>query len=101
MSVNVSDADGETLSATYSWQVVSNTYSGATLVLDSTMVSPLDSVSCTVSVSDGYGGSVSNTVMVVVENTAPVSAGEKAAPTLVATTDWTPESGVQGHVALT
>ena len=36
----VSDDDGESLTPTYTWTVGSNTYTGDSLQLDSTMVNP-------------------------------------------------------------
>ena len=70
-STTVQDADGETISPSFSWLIGSNSYTGSTLQLDSTMVSPGDGVMCQPHAQDGYGGSATDSVSVVVENTPP------------------------------
>ena len=67
-SASVTDNDGEVLSPSYSWMIGSNTYSGASLDLDPSIVSPNDTVSCTADVFDSYGGSDSMTSSVTVDN---------------------------------
>ena len=77
-SATVSDPDGEQLSPTYSWSNLDTGLvlgSGGSLVLDPTLAQPGDSIQCTATVSDAYGASDSTAVSVMVENTAPVSAG--------------------------
>lgn len=70
-STSVQDADGETVSPSFTWLIGSDTYSGATLQLDSTMVSPGDTIMCQPQAQDGYGGGATDLVSVVVENTPP------------------------------
>ena len=62
--------------------------SGGSLVLDPTLAQPGDSIQCTATVSDAYGASDSTAVSVMVENTAPVSAGVSLTP-LIAYNDST------------
>ena len=68
----VSDDDGESLTPTYTWTIGTNTYTGDSLQLDSTMSAPGDSITCTVDVADGYGGTATDTASVTVTNTDPV-----------------------------
>ena len=67
----VTDDDGETPTIDYEWTIGSTSYSGSSLDLIPSMVSPGDTVSCTASVDDNYGGSDSDTVSLSVENTPP------------------------------
>lgn len=68
----VADDDGESLTPTYTWTIGSNSYTGASLQLDSTMVTPGDTITCTVDVTDGYGGTATDTTTVNANNTNPV-----------------------------
>ena len=68
----VSDDDGETPNLIYEWTVGSNIYTGDTLSLDNTMASPGDTILCSVFATDGYGGTVTDTASVTVENSDPV-----------------------------
>ena len=71
-SAGVTDADGEILEAIYEWFVGTNSLgSGATISLDSSIISVGDSLTCTASASDGYGGSHSDSVSSVIINTDP------------------------------
>lgn len=65
------DDDGEALTPSYSWTIGTVSYAGATLQLNPSIVSPADTVSCTVALTDDYGGTVSDTVAVVVDNSLP------------------------------
>ena len=71
-ATTVSDDDGESLTPTYTWTMGANTYTGDSLQLDSTMSAPGDSITCTVDVADGYGGTATDTASVTVTNTDPV-----------------------------
>ena len=71
-ATTVSDDDGESLTPTYTWTVGANTYTGDSLQLDSTMVNPGDTITCTADVVDGYNGSATDTVSVSADNTNPV-----------------------------
>ena len=55
-SADVTDDDGETVTASFQWTVGVNTYSGATLDLDTVSVSPGDQVTCDANATDAYGG---------------------------------------------
>ena len=70
-AATVSDDDGESLSVTYEWQSGTNSYSGASLALDNTMVSPGDIITCIVTAEDGHGGTASDSATVNVQNTLP------------------------------
>ena len=72
-AATVTDDDGENITPSYTWLVGSNTYGGDSLHLDSTMVSPSDTVTCTISAEDGYGGTASDSASVTVDNTLPVA----------------------------
>ena len=73
------DKDGDSISYSYVWKRIeasgtTTTYSSATsstLDLDTVAVNAGDSVSCTVTASDGRGGSDSGTHSVYVNNTKP------------------------------
>ena len=71
-ATSVSDDDGESLTPTYTWSVGANTYTGDSLQLNSTMSAPGDSITCTVDVVDGFGGTATDTASVTVTNTDPV-----------------------------
>ncbi|MEC8276542.1 MAG: hypothetical protein VX026_02420, partial [Myxococcota bacterium] len=70
-SATVVDDDGESPTVAYEWQVGSSAYSGDSLSLDNTIVSPGDTVTCTVSASDAFGGTASDSASVTVDNTLP------------------------------
>ncbi|MEC7987369.1 MAG: hypothetical protein VX278_19530, partial [Myxococcota bacterium] len=71
-NASVSDDDGESLSATYEWFIGSSGIgSGSTLTLDNTLVSVGDSLICTATAEDGYGGTHSEDADVTVLNTEP------------------------------
>ena len=71
-TATVFDADGESPTVSYEWSVGSSTYNGDSISLDNTMVSPGDSITCTVSTEDGYGGTAADSATVTIENTLPV-----------------------------
>ena len=66
------DPDGETLNPTYTWTIGANSYSGSSLALNSSIVSPSDTVTCTVSATDSYGATATDSASVSLNNTAPV-----------------------------
>ena len=73
--VQGADADLQTLTPTYVWQ---NDTTGTllnsatdTLPLDQTMVSPYDTISCSVTLSDGMDSSLSLSATATIQNTAP------------------------------
>ncbi|MEC7987594.1 MAG: Ig-like domain-containing protein, partial [Myxococcota bacterium] len=71
-SVSVSDEDGETLTPTYEWTNGSAVLgSSASLTLTPSDVAVGDTITCTASVEDGYGGSDSTTATATVQNTDP------------------------------
>lgn len=69
-----SDADNEELTTSYSWTDAAGNVlaSSDMLQLDTSMVSPDDVLTCTATVTDPNGESVTQTAMVSVENTDPV-----------------------------
>ena len=67
-----SDADGEILIPSYTWSAGGNIYTGSSLSLTPSMVSPNDIITCTAEVTDGYGGTAVDSATVSVGNTAPV-----------------------------
>ena len=71
-SALVSDADGESLTPTYTWTIGTNSYSGSSLVLNPSIVSPSDIVTCTVSATDSYGDTDTDSTSVSLNNTTPV-----------------------------
>ena len=71
-SVSASDDDNDFLTESYSWTINgSSVGSASTLQLDNSLASPFDTVECTVSVDDGNGGSISDSISVSVSNTDP------------------------------
>lgn len=71
---SATDADGETPLLTYQWSVNGQTFSGSSLNLNANLVSAGDTITCTAIAVDGYGGSATDSVSVVVSsagNTAP------------------------------
>ena len=69
----VSDADGETPTVSYVWTDGAGTTLGATdtLILSPARQTPGDVITCEVIASDAFGGSVSQSTDVTVENTPP------------------------------
>ena len=62
----------ETANATYEWFAGSTSIgSGATLTLDATLIGVGDSLTCTASAEDGYGGTHSEDASVTILNTDP------------------------------
>jgi len=71
-SGSVSDADQESLTPTYAWKNGNSIIgTGANITLNASMVQPSDSVTCVVSVTDGYGATAEESATVIIENTAP------------------------------
>lgn len=65
-----SDPD-ETLVPTYTWMIGTQTFAGSTLALPTTSAMPEDVVSCTATVVDTFGESVSISTDTTIENRAP------------------------------
>lgn len=71
-NASVSDLDGETANVSFTWSVGGNTIgSGQSIVLDPSIVSPADVLSCSVVAADGYGGSSSASQSASILNTPP------------------------------
>ena len=87
-SFEANDADGEDLTATYSW-----THNGSevgtesTLQLNPTDYTSNDLVVCTVTVEDGFGGTASDSAEVIVDNTAPIIGSVAITPEMTYSTD--------------
>ena len=82
-TVTVSDPDGETLTPSYSWANAGVTIgTGDTITLDSNMVQPTDTVTCTATVTDSYGATESMETSVTVDNTQPIIASVSITPGL-------------------
>ena len=75
------DADGESLTTAYAWTNGTSTIgTGTTITLTPSLAQPGESVSCTVTTTDGYGGSNSDSASVTVENTDPVISSVSITP---------------------
>ena len=87
-SFDASDADGEELAVSYSW-TNNGTEVGteSTLQLNPTDFTSADTVACTVTVEDNFGGIASETVQVVIDNTAPVIGSVTITPEMAYSTD--------------
>ena len=73
-NIGITEADGDTLTETYTWTNDSTGFTLGTsqsLELNPSMVSPGDSISCSYNVSDG-SESDSSTTSVIITNTGPV-----------------------------
>ena len=67
------DLDGEEITVSYFWtQNGAEVGTEASLQIDATNFSDDDVIACTVTVDDGYEGTASDSVEVVIGNTAPV-----------------------------
>ncbi|MEC7983579.1 MAG: hypothetical protein VX278_00365 [Myxococcota bacterium] len=72
-AASVSDPDGETLTVGYEWTLGSTSLGSTdTLTLSPSLAQPGDTITCTVSVADGYGASGSLSTSVSISNTPPV-----------------------------
>ncbi len=72
-SATATDVDGENVTLSYEWMVGMTVLgSSDTLTLNSSIVQPADSVQCTATVNDGFGGSDTGISQVTVDNAAPV-----------------------------
>ena len=80
----VSDVD-QSVSATYTWMVGTQTYTGSVLDLATTAALPGMSVTCTATVEDSAGASVSSSQSIVLENREPNVASVSISPTAVYT----------------
>ena len=76
---SASDAD-EVVNPTYSWDVNGATITGATIDLTNYATSVGDTISCTATVTDSYGGSATDSNSVLVENRAPTLSGVSISP---------------------
>lgn len=71
-SATASDSDGETVAVTYSWTNGSTVLgSNASLTLTPSTAGVGETITCTASTEDGYGGSDSGSATATVQNTAP------------------------------
>ena len=71
-ATTAADDDGESLTPTYTWNVGSNTYTGTLFSWTQRCQRQGDSITCTADVTDGYGGTATDTASVTVTNTDPV-----------------------------
>ena len=72
-AVSASDADGDSLTTTYSWTINGQVQgTNATITLNSAWSSPSDTVECSATVSDPSGDSDSSSSFVQIQNQAPV-----------------------------
>ena len=72
-SAQSSDSDGDSLTESISWSVGGQSIgSGASLTLSPAQLSPNDSLTCTVTVSDPYGASASDSASLSITNQDPV-----------------------------
>ena len=87
-AATVTDADGETPTVTYAWTTGGGTSlgSGARLTLDPADVSPTDTVTCTATATDGYGGTDAAKGSVTVDNTDPTIDSVSVRPSTGVTT---------------
>ena len=71
-SSQYSDGDGENLTPVYTWSAGGNTYNGSNLSLTPSIISPNNTVICTVDIADGYGSYTTDYASVIVNNINPV-----------------------------
>ena len=80
--VTVADIDNETLIPSYTWKNGASTIgTGDSITLTNTMAQPADNITCEVNVTDGYGASTTDSISVLVENTAPILSSVTITPT--------------------
>ena len=68
---NFADADGDSLTLSYEWSNGSNILGYTDTLIMSNTLAASDSITCTITVSDPYGATVSDSESVIVENIAP------------------------------
>ena len=82
-SVNILDADLESITPTYAWKNGSTLLgSGSTFTLTPTMAQPGDTIQCIATAVDSYGATVSDSLSVSISNTLPEITSVSLSPSI-------------------